>query len=310
MLARDWLDALVDIFGKQKEFSTRWVGHPRLNRWGLHGGRIALTDAALRLRRLEIKALGAPAELAALEEHGVVVVPDVLAAPIFASVREEARACMARAESAHPEPAQPLGRGFGSRLPFAGGFDRFDGTTLNRFLDLTPEATPQSSAAVRSPRLSRLSRAASGFPHQPKRFWLYRTVAGDGLDNPDPQRELHRDTFHSAIKLWLFLEDVTTADGPVEYVLGSHRMSRARYRWEHAQALAAAAARGGGSFRIGAAELPGLGLAPPQAFPVRANTLIVADVRGFHRRGAARPGATRLALYGNLRTRPFSPFAY
>ena len=64
------------------------------------------------------------------------------------------------------------------------------------------------------------------------------------------QRALHRDTFHSAIKLWLFLEDVTDADGPFEYVPGSHRMTRARYHWEHRKARVAADKRLGGSFRI------------------------------------------------------------
>ena len=38
--------------------------------------------------------------------------------------------------------------------------------------------------------------------------------------------------------------------------------------------------------------------------------VIIADLRGFHRRGPGRPGAARLALYANLRTRPFSPLAY
>ena len=306
---REIASAAREIFGKEKEFSAAWVGHPLLNRLGMHGARIALSDAALRLRRLEAKALGAPSELSVLERDGVLVIPNALPAPLFASVRDEARALVARTARAHPEPTHATSRGFGSKLPFTGGFDRFDGGTLNRFWDIT-QATPGLYAAVRQPRLSALCRAASGFPHQPKRFWLYRTVAGAELQNPDPQRALHRDTFHSAIKLWLFFEDVADQDGPFEYVPGSQRMTRARYRWEHGQARAAVLSRGDGSFRVECAELSALGLPQPRAYPVAANTLIIADVRGFHRRGPGTPGAARLALYANLRTRPFSPLMY
>jgi hypothetical protein len=306
------LRACAEIFSTEKHFATPWVGHPGLNRLGLHGARIALSDAALQLRRLQVKAAGAPSELAQFEAEGVLVIPDLLPKQQFAAVREEARRLVAQAAARHPTPSQATSRGFGPKLPFAGGFDRFDGDTLNRFIDLSPEATPQLMACVASERLARVCSAASGFNHQPRRFSLYLTVAGDAHRNPDPQCTLHRDTFHSAIKLWLFLEDVEEADGPFQYVARSHRMTAARYRWELARARAAAApgVGGGGSFRIDAQELSGLGLAQPSSYPVRANTLVIADVRGFHRRGLARLGATRLALYANLRTMPFSPVVY
>jgi hypothetical protein len=299
--------ALRDIFGKQNAFSTPWVGSPRMNRWGLHGARIAVTDGALQLRRLHVKLQGAPAELATLEREGVLVVPDFLPAAELEAVRSEAHRLRALAAARRAEPRVATTRGFGPKLPFEGGFDRFDGGTLNRFFDIDAATAPALHAAVRSERLATLCRAAVGFPHQPRRFSLYLTIAGDERQNPDPQRTLHRDTFHSTVKLWLFLDDVAAQDGPFEYVHGSHRMSWARYRWEHHKALAAVASRGGGSFRIGLQELPTLGLPEPTAHPVRANTLVLADTRGFHRRGAGTPGATRLALYANLRIRPFSP---
>lgn len=304
--------ACAEIFSTEKHFSAPWVGHPGLNRLGLHGARIALTDAALRLRRLQVRAQGAPPELAELEAEGVVVIPNALPERQFAAVREEARLLVTQAQARQPQPVQATTRGFGPKLPFVGGFDRFDGDTLNRFIDLSPETTPELMACVRSERLERVCRAASGFNHQPHRFWLYLTVAGDEHRNPDPQRALHRDTFHSAIKLWLFLEDVEEADGPFQYVARSHRMTAARYRWELARAREAAAPGrgGGGSFRIDTQELAALDLEQPRSYPVPANTLIVADVRGFHRRGPAKLGATRLALYANLRTMPFSPVVY
>ncbi len=299
-----------DIFGTEKAFSTPWVGSAKLNRLGLHGARIALTDGALSLRRLDIKLRGAPAELATLEREGVLIVPDFIPAEQFEATRTEAHRLRAEAAARRAEPSKTSTSGFGPKLPFEGGFDRFDGDTLNRFIDIDPASAPELHQLVRSERLAHLCRAASAFPHQPHRFSLYLTAAGDEARNPDPQRVLHRDTFHSTIKLWLFLDEVTAQDGPFEYVHGSHRMNWARYRWEHEQARAAVTTGSDGSFRIEADELAALGLPAAQAHPVRANTLVIADTRGFHRRGDGTPGATRLAVYANLRTRPFSPLAY
>ena len=44
-------------------------------------------------------------------------------------------------------------------------------------------------------------------------------------------------------------------------------------------------------------------------FPVKANTMVVADTHGFHARQPSLRPSTRLALYGSLRVNPFNPFA-
>jgi hypothetical protein len=299
---------LPDILGRTKDFSTRWVGSPLLNRLGLHPLRIAVTDACLRARR---GGLDAGAAGAALVRDGVAVVHDALPAATFAAMRDEAHAAIEAAARSHPLPAGGGERGFGKKRPFPGGFDRFDGGTLNRYLDID-ERLPATAAAVRDPGLAALCRFASGFRHRPGRFHVYQTVHGDQIDNPDPQRDPHRDTFHSAIKLWLFIDEATADHGPFMYSPGSHRMTAERYRWEYRRACAAS--RGGpdrdGSFRIGDRDLAALGLPPLRAYPVPANTLVIADVRGFHRRGDAAAGATRLALYANLRLWPFTPVPY
>ena len=299
------------LLGRTKAFTDRWVGSPLLNRLGLHPARIAVTEACLRARRL---ALGRGAEAAAdaLARDGIAVVPDVLPAATFAAVRDEARAAVAAAARAHPLPAGGE-RGFGAKRPFPGGFDRFDGGTLNRYLEIDPARTPATAAAVRDPTLAAICRFASGFRHRPRRFHIYQTVHGDQAANPDPQRDPHRDTFHPAVKLWLFLDEVTEEHGPFLYAPGSHRMNAARLAWEYRRACAAARPDGAdrdGSFRIADDELRALGLPPLRTYPVAPNTLVIADVRGFHRRGDAPAGARRLALYANLRLWPFTPVPY
>ena len=63
-----------------------------------------------------------------------------------------------------------------------------------------------------------------------------------------------------------------------------------------------------GSFRIDAAELGGLGLPPPCALAVPANTLIVADTFGFHARGRAERASLRVEVWAFGRRNPFLPW--
>jgi hypothetical protein len=291
---------VLNIFGRAKAFSAPWIGNRPLNLLGLHPARIAISDVCLWLRR--------PRPPAALARDGIAVIRNALPEATFRAMRNELRAAFAAAPSIPVNAA----RGFGAKRPFPGGFDRFDGGTLNRYLHITDARLPVTMTAVRDPGLAAHCRAASGFRHHPERFLAYETIHGDDVANPDPQRVLHRDTFHSTIKLWLFLDDVTATDGPFMYAPGSHRMSAARYRWEYARACAATRPDGSrdGSFRASVRDLAALGVAPLRAFPVAANTLILADVRGFHRRGDAAPSARRVALYANLRLWPFSPVRY
>ena len=53
-----------------------------------------------------------------------------------------------------------------------------------------------------------------------------------GAEGPDPQLELHSDTFHPSLKAWLFLTDVPEDGRPLTYVAGSHRLTPDRLAWE------------------------------------------------------------------------------
>ena len=46
------------------------------------------------------------------------------------------------------------------------------------------------------------------------------------------------------------------------------------------------------------------------SFECDANTLVLADVFGFHRRGSALPGRQRLSIYGWNRPYPFLPITW
>ncbi|WP_298023666.1 phytanoyl-CoA dioxygenase family protein [uncultured Parasphingopyxis sp.] len=301
---------MYSIFTSMKVFSDPWVGHPGLNRRGMHTKRVKAAMAVARFRRAQTVRVR-DADEQHLLDHGFVAIPGFLPQDEFAALKAEAHASAEAADRATPLPEKPEVWGFGDADRHEWGFDRFDGSTLNRFIAPGPIA----AAFPRNTRFKRLARLVTGKAMRAKRNWLYQTVNGDETEIHDIQREFHRDTFFNAMKYWFFIDPVREEDGPFVYVPGSHQLTDARIAWEQAKADAAVEARlqedrkgMTGSFRIEEGELADLGLPPPRTFPVPENTLIVANVFGFHRRGDAVPGTRRLSLYGNHRPQPFLPF--
>jgi hypothetical protein len=140
-----------------------------------------------------------------------------------------------------------------------------------------------------------------------------QTLFRAGGERPrDPQTRLHADTFHPTVKAWFFLTDVAEADGPFTYVPGSHRLNDARIDWERRKSIDAAGSDDRetrqGSFRIEPAELGRLGLGAARSFPVRANTLLVADTFGFHARGESPQPSRRIEVFAYGRRTPFRPW--
>jgi ectoine hydroxylase-related dioxygenase (phytanoyl-CoA dioxygenase family) len=299
------------LFGGQLHFSDPWVGAASFNRLGGHLCRMLASQAAASLRIARARE-GSPEDDAVrtLERDGVAVIEDFVDTESHRALRDEVVAQLTDLETRVPIPASS-DRAFGPRRPFEGGFDRFDGSTLNRYVDIDPRVHPLASRFVREARLMRLVHQVIGTRLTAKRASIYLTVQGDEVRNPDVQKQLHRDTFQPAIKFWYFLEDVTLAQGPLEYVIGSHLLTPARLRWEYQRSVEASR-RGsrdtGGSFRIDEQVLESLGLARPRPLALRKNTLVIAHVRGFHRRAHGACGSRRLSIYGNVRPRPFVPF--
>ena len=300
---------MLSLLTRTKSFRDPWVGHPNLNRrWLLHQRRMQAAELLCRWRRW-LK----PAQLQDLERDGFTVIENVLSAARFAALREEVERAVATAAHRSPPPRNDR-TGFQPKQPFPGGFDRYDGGTLNRFLHIDPRSMPSVVAFRGDERLHACSRQVIGLPMDPRKLDVYLTVHGEDSRIPDLQKDLHRDTFFRALKFWYFLRPVEREHGPFEYVPGSHRLDPSRLRWEQATADAAIQHQRqpdvSGSFRIRDDALADLGLPQPLTITCPANTLVLADVFGFHRRGAALPGRERLALYGWNRPYPFLPITW
>lgn len=304
------VNPLLAIFSSSKSFTDPWVGSHRLNRLGLHLFRMQIAGWMHSLRHAQRLQVARWPKLRSLRRDGVLVIENFLPEVAWRALRDECRAHVQGSLQMHAPP-QPGGPGFGPKQYFPGGFDRYDGDTLNRFLNIEAGRTAEAFRVVRDPRLLALCSAAQTRPVMPEKFALYYTRNGADAF-PDIQKDLHRDTFHHAIKCWLYLDAVDESQGPFVYAPGSHRITPARASWERARSIAATAPQASSrssSFRASATEIAEMGYAAPRSYPVKANTLIMADTLGFHARGAAEAGSERLALYGAFRPWPFNPWA-
>ena len=141
-----------------------------------------------------------------------------------------------------------------------------------------------------------------------------QTIHNKENDN-DEQKDYHLDTFFPALKFWWFPEDVDVDQGPFVYVPNSPQMTDEKLDWYYKQTCLVTegswdkSRRRGhpeGSLRVDEIELFLMNLhACP--VPVKANTLVVANVGGFHGRGDVAGEHIRRAIHGSVRiANPFT----
>ena len=244
-----WLRAPLDvlaIFTGAKSFVDNPIlGSPALNRWGLHAWRLKAAHAFAARRRARL-ARRVPADLREqFDRDGVVVVRDMMPADAFESLR-----CALL-------DAQLDGR------------EQQQGDTITRRVPIGPamrKRFPALDALLQSPRWKGLLAYAASTSSEP--LYYLQTVFGGVVEGPpDPQLELHSDTFHPSMKAWFFLTDVREGERPFTYVAGSHRLTAARLEWERAKSETVVTdgdrLSQRGSLRVSREELDGLGLPQP-----------------------------------------------
>lgn len=282
-----------ELFTTAKSFSANpIIGSRVLNRLGLHVARIRLAHLMTTWRRLFMRWM-LPADLRRqFDVQGYVAIENFLPAEEFAKLREEV-------------------------LSFDGDLRRMvqgDTYTFQGLLDdETVSRMPVCQKLFDEKRFRRIMMYGGGTCKLPMLF-AHCVVNGIVSGQGDPQKDFHSDTFHPTMKAWLFLDDVDETIGPFNYVPGSQRATSKRLTWDYENSVAGReldnvyAKRG--SLRISPDDLKARGFADPVAMKVPANTLVMADTHGFHRRGDAAAGSSRLAIYAYSRSNPFHPLAW
>lgn len=266
------------------------LGSRRLNGLGLHVFRVrfAAMMCAWRRRRLARRVRSDWRE--DFDRDGFVVINDIIPPAEFSTIRE--------AILAYQGPAREMRQG--------------DATTRRLAIDpaMLAEIPALRQLLAREDIVAMFHYVAS-FRTTPLHY-IQTIVSHCGGNEPDPQEVLHADSFHSSLKAWLFLNPVAIEDGPFCYVRGSHLLTRERLDWERRRSLADFQTidrlSGRGSPRISSKDLTAMNLTSPEGLAVPANTLVVADMMGFHARVASAQPAERVELWSYTRRNPFLPW--
>ncbi|MBB3061877.1 phytanoyl-CoA dioxygenase family protein [Microbulbifer rhizosphaerae] len=289
-----WPQWLLELFSWGKSFKNNpIIGSYWLNRCGLHVMRVILAQSLFRFRLLLLAPLVAAGDRRDFLRNGYILRKDFLP--------EEQFQCL----------VLELQNYEGQVREFV------EGTTLTQRAFMTHrvrEQFPELKALVEDSRLDRLVRYCSS-KNRPPLFYIENLCNHANVTpRPDPQRDMHADTFHPCVKGWLYIDPVDDSNGPYIYVPGSHCLTWRRLKWEYRQSLEAckrgdARAPGrywDGSFRVTERDLAEMGF-QPRKFCVPANTLLIGNVYGFHCRGEAKARSHRMTVWMQARDNPFNP---
>jgi hypothetical protein len=277
--------AILELFSKEKLVSS-----PAMNKMGAQPFRIV---AARTLRNLRPYRPAANRDFAgyshALNQDGMVVIPDFLPADLFEQIRAESRSLVADTSKVTRQITT------GPNTLF--GYD-FDGSLL----DL--KDYPAISQFYQNPNLLFLfeSGLRKKVSQQNIVKWLEWLRQGEGDRKADDQTEMHSDTYYDTYKAWLYLEDITVEKAPFAYVKGTHKVESKRLRYDYANSFQPVPSP---SRRITQEEIIKRNL-QETVVVCKANTLAMANTFGYHRRLEGVAGFSRLALYASVRFHPFS----
>jgi len=144
----------------------------------------------------------------------------------------------------------------------------------------------------------------------PETTSLIISVMRQSLEPTNPVRMIgsnyiHCDIHFPSVKAWLYLNDIDESNGAFIFAPGSHKLTLGRLAYEYEASVRVAKAKTEGAVRAavpyGLARIPRrdqlqrMGIAE-QSFVGKANTLVIANTMGFHRRGSFQPNLTRNLL--------------
>lgn len=286
---------LAQVFTQEKFFARNPViGNRWLNEHGLHTARVAAACRLAEARRRRLARRIPDEDRQLLDRDGFVIKRDFLPPEVFAALLAQIRSLRA--------PARQM----------------IEGDTVTRHIALDStvlDLVPAARQLLDLPQYRNLISYAGSSAAAPM-VYVQTVLSGTVEGAPDPQTELHTDTFHPTVKAWLFLTDVAADAMPFVYVPGSHRLTPQRLAWERRMSIEASR-QPHDTYRqpqprltraVSPAMLGELGLPPPRAISVPANTLVVADTFGFHARGVSATPASRVEIWAIGRRNPFLPW--
>src|SRR5687767_11457320 len=176
LLAPLWVAALAT--GAKSFRDNPVIGSANLNRRGLHARRAKLAHALAWRRRARLAHMVSPQDRAAFDRDGFVLREEFLPREEFGR--------LLHAVMAHAAPAREM----------------LQGDTITRRIAVDPDflsAVPEVKALIAQSDWRGLNRYVGSFDQEPLTY--VQTILSHIRDSkPDPQTELHADTFHPTVK--------------------------------------------------------------------------------------------------------------
>jgi Phytanoyl-CoA dioxygenase (PhyH) len=275
-------------------------GSVRANRLGLQVARaIAMNRDFARRRRTVDAAFRAYVE--EFDRDGALTIENFLPADVFEQVRAEAEAAY---EDGAPFKSEVVEDNsvIEEILKINKARDRFSATCEH--VAENERLASLMATLARRPELLRLTVAVS-YMHKDANAPAPVRLVGSNY--------IHADVHYPSVKAWLLLDDIDEHNGAFVYAKGSQRLTLARLAYEYDASVRVAKSKQEGTLRTsipyGFVRMPTEGQLRRMGIRETAlggapNTLVVASVMGFHRRGEFDEGRWRKQLAITFSDRP------
>jgi hypothetical protein len=270
------------------------------NRLGLQVARAIAMNRDFSRRSRPVKPELRP-YVEAFDRDGALTIENFLPADVFAKVRAEAEAAYEEGAPFKSEVVEDNSV-IEEILKINKALDRFPATWEN-VAENERLATLMATLA-RRPELLRLTVAVS-YMHKDANAPAPIRLVGSNY--------IHADTHYPSVKAWLLLDDVDEHNGAFVFAKGSQRLTLARLAYEYDASVRVAKSKREGTLRTtipyGFVRMPTerqlrrMGIRET-ALGGPPNTLVVASVMGFHRRGEFDEGRWRKQLAITFSDRP------
>lgn len=279
-----WVDRGL-YMSSTKDYKVLGVG-PHAARAGVHGTRARIANKIQDLRRT-IRGYQHPLYTLDFEENGIVVIEDFFGRDVAEDVLWEIK-----------------------NIPMSVSKQNYN---LLRNLKTRVMSEIFKCAEMKSIVLDCMAYEDSGEAAAQYENNLFVQKIRNCKEDNDVQKWLHMDTFFPCVKWWYFPHDVKEDEGPFAYAPGSHKFTPAKEAFINQQSIDIEEKKSHnrtyghdeGSLRILENELEAMGH-KVKKYPVKADTLVIANVHGFHRRSEVVKDADRFAIHGSIRfVQPF-----
>lgn len=257
------------------------IGGTVVNKVGLQVVRVLMRNLALSVRPSHVHR-DVKEYVDILERDGVVVIPNFLPETHFSEIMRDYRQSRQEAQIGGYQTEWVHGLIRESRN-FSAEQQRYP--SFRKYIEENPCIYRIVSAVLKT-RIKYSAPVYAEVFHNP----------APTASNIDAENILHADLHFPTIKLWLYLSDVSAKNGALTYATGSHKLSNVRLAHEYDLSIRQAKLKNGrerefserlldrGRNKIDGAVLHKMGATEKQVCG-KANTLVVTNNFGFHKRG-------------------------